>query len=283
MMQRIAISAVLILAVPLQAAPPDAVKEPALREELLSRVKTDQEARMKLINAGNPPPKEILEALKKVDDTNRAWLKGVVEKHGWPGKTLVGVDGAHAAWLLVQHSDADLPFQKKCLELLGTAVKADEATGTDLAYLTDRVLSAEGKKQRYGTQLEQKNGKLVPRPVEDPDTLDARRKELGLMSMADYVVTAEKMYKLRPAIPVRKPDIEAVVSKVVPAKESDKDVLATVFVKDRDAGVPITKVTAIHKQMGKLVPSAELSDIKEGVKVSLWIADGKAEAVLIFP
>jgi hypothetical protein len=162
-------------------------------------------------------------------------------------------------------------------------VKKGEAAGTDLAYLTDRVLAAEGKKQRYGTQLELKDGKLIPKPVEDPDGVDARRKELGMVPMAEYVAFAERMYKLRPAIPVRKPDIEAAIVKVVPAKDADKDVLATVFVKGRDAGVPVTRTTAIHKQMGKLVPAAEVADLKEGVKVSLWLADGKAEAVLIVP
>ena len=250
-------------------------KEPALRDELLARVKTDQEARMKLIEAGNPPPAGLLKAVKDADDKNRAWLKGVVEKHGWPGKSLVGEDGAHAAWLLVQHADADLPFQKKCLGLLEAAVKRGEATGTDLAYLTDRVLAAEGKKQRYGTQLVQKGGKLVPKPVEDPEQLDARRKELGLMPMAEY--------ELRPAIPVRKPDVEAEIVKVVPAKGADRELLATVFLKGRDAGIPVTKTTAVHKQMGKLVPVAETGDLKVGVKVSVWLAGEKAEAVLIFP
>jgi hypothetical protein len=127
-------------------------KEPALREELLARVKTDQAARVKLIEAGNPPPKELLAAVKDADDANRAWLKGVIDKHGWPGKSLVGEDGAHSA-----------------------------------------------------------------------------------------------------------------------------------FLKGRDTGVPVTKTTAIHKQMGKLVPVAALEDLKVGVKVSVWLAGEKAEAVLIFP
>jgi len=258
-------------------------KEPALRGELLERVKTDQAARMKLIDAGNPPPRELIEAVQKADDANRAWLKGVVEKHGWPGKSLVGEDGAHAAWLLVQHADADLPFQKKCLGLLEAAVKKGEASGADLAYLTDRVLAAEGKKQRYGTQLEQKDGRLVPKPAEDPENLDTRRKELGLMPMAEYVAFAEKMYKIKPAIPARKPDVEAEVVKVVPAKEAGKDLLATVFLKGRDAGVPITRTTAIHKQTGKLVPAAAPEDLKAGVKVSVWLDGEKTEAVLIVP
>ena len=70
------------------------VGEPTLREELLSRVKTDQAARMKMIEAGNPPPAELIKVVKEADDKNRVWLKGVIDKHGWPGKSLVGADAA---------------------------------------------------------------------------------------------------------------------------------------------------------------------------------------------
>ena len=49
-----------------------------------------------------------------------------------------------------------------------------------------------------------------------------------------------------------------------------KEVLS-VFLKDRKAGVVVKKDTAIHKQMGKLVPFAEASDIKADGKVSVWV------------
>ncbi len=82
------------------------------------------------------------------------------------------------AWLMIQHADADLPLEKKCLERMKSSVKQGEAAGVDLAYLTDRVLAAESEKLPYGTQLEQKEGRLVPKPVEDamyniPKTLHA--------------------------------------------------------------------------------------------------------------
>lgn len=70
--------------------------------------------------------------------------------------------------------------------------------------------------------------------------------------------------------------------KVVPAEAAEKDALATVFLKERDAGVPNTQ-TAIHKRMGKLVPIAEVGDTSAGAKLGLWLAGEKAEAVLIFP
>src|SRR5262249_15588589 len=89
--------------------PKPAVKEPQLRDEILARTKKDQDARFKIIKEGGakPTPEEI-EALTAVDTENRTWMKGVIEKHGWPGKSLVGEEAAHNAWLLVQHADADV-------------------------------------------------------------------------------------------------------------------------------------------------------------------------------
>jgi hypothetical protein len=89
------------------------------------------------------------------------------------------------------------------------------------------------------------------------------------------------------ALPIRKPDAEAVVVKVVPATDAEKKtgVEVTVHLKDRKDGIPVSKDTPVHRQMGKLVPVAEAGDIEEGQKVSVWIdaKTGRAEGVLIFP
>jgi hypothetical protein len=89
------------------------------------------------------------------------------------------------------------------------------------------------------------------------------------------------------ALPIRMYDVEGVVEKVVPATEAEKKegVLVTVFLKDRKEGVAVTKNTAVHLQMGKLVPVAEVGDIKKGSKLSVWVKDkgSVAEGVLIFP
>ena len=175
------------------------VKEPGLRQEILARASKDQQLRIKIFTQGSlKPSAEDLQRLHEVDRDNRDYLKKVIARHGWPGKTLVGEDGAHMTWLLVQHADADLPFQKRCLDLLKAAVKQGEATAIDLAYLTDRILAAEGKKQRYGTQLAEKEGKLILKPVEDEANLDARRKQLGLPPIARYIQDASRIYELNP-------------------------------------------------------------------------------------
>jgi len=103
---------------------------------------------------------------------------------GWPGRTLVGEDGAHAAWLLAQHAAPQR--QQEFLELLRAAVEAGEASVTDQAYLEDRVRVHEGQAQRYGTQFIHDEQALRPQPIEDPENLDQRRAEVGLGPFAEY-------------------------------------------------------------------------------------------------
>ncbi len=131
--------------------------------------------------------------LGRVDAENTARLGEIVERHGWPTYTLVGKDGAKAAWILVQHADLSPKFQRRCLDLM-TKVPRDEVSQVDVAYLTDRVLLAEGKKQVYGTQFTLANGKCKPRPLEDEANVDQRRKEVGLPPLAEYLKEAERFY-----------------------------------------------------------------------------------------
>jgi hypothetical protein len=176
---------------------PKPPQDEKLRQELLERVEKDQAARksfMELMQKSKivDPDQPAIKKMMEIDRQNTTWLKGIVEKHGWPGKTLVGEDGAHSAWLLVQHADQDVAFQKKCLKLLEKAVKEKEASAQDFAYLTDRVRVAERKKQIYGTQLIQEGGKLVPQPIEDEGHVDERRKEIGLQPLAEYLKFVEE-------------------------------------------------------------------------------------------
>jgi hypothetical protein len=169
-------------------------RDEELRQELLKMVKEDQDARKEVLKDGSGDS-PTFRKLRKVDQRNTARMKEIIAKHGWPGKGLVGDDGAHAAWLLVQHADEDREFQKRCLALLERAVKAREASAVDLAYLTDRVLVAEKKKQLYGTQFRSVDGKMEPHPIEDEKNVDRRRKEAGLPSMAEYRKMMEELYK----------------------------------------------------------------------------------------
>jgi hypothetical protein len=162
---------------------------PALRRELLALVDEDQKARFAFI--AKQDDAALKQAMLDIDRKTTARMKAVVAEHGWPGRSLVGEDGAHAAWLLVQHADADLAFQKQCLALIEPLVARGEAGAQDHAYLHDRVAVAEQRPQRFGTQFGPDG---EPRPIEDEAHVDARRKAVGLGTMAEYRVQMRKMY-----------------------------------------------------------------------------------------
>jgi hypothetical protein len=188
---------------------PENVKDPGLRRELLQRKDREQVLRFEIIKFYNKKGitpgapitdpkvqaefKALQEKLNKVDDDNRKWLQGVIDKHGWPGKSLVGKNAAGAAWLLVQHADADRPFQKRCLALM-KGLPRGEVELPSIAYLTDRVLVGEKKKQLYGTQLQPNaKGELIPQPIEDESRVDQRRREMGMEPLAEYLKVANKV------------------------------------------------------------------------------------------
>jgi tRNA A37 N6-isopentenylltransferase MiaA len=175
-----------------------------LRKELAAMVKVDQEVRnefIKLLNKENADSdaakkgdSPLAKKLEEIDRKNTARMKEIVAKHGWPGKSVVGADGAHDAWLLIQHADKDRDFQKRCLALMKDMAKG-EVSGQDIAYLSDRVLVGDGKKQLYGTQCQVVNGEVKFQPIEDEANVDKRRVEIGLMPLAEYKKVIEEIYK----------------------------------------------------------------------------------------
>jgi len=189
--------------------PAASIREPELRKELLQRQKEDQAVRFEWVEVlqktsteeGSRDEQLLAEAqriqqkLLDVDAANTLRMKEIVEEFGWPGRSLVGKDGAKAAWLLVQHADKDLAFQKNCLALM-EAMPKGEVVGQDVAYLVDRVLVAEGKPQRYGSQLQTTaTGELVLYPIEDQVNVDVRRKAMGMEPLNKYVEKAREVMK----------------------------------------------------------------------------------------
>jgi hypothetical protein len=171
----------------------------ALRAELLRRCEVDMAARRACTGA----PAELAR-LMEMDSANTAWLATIIDTIGWPGRSLVGDDGAHAAWLLVQHADLNRPFQERCLALLRRAVKANEAAPADLAHLTDRVLLATGRPQLYGTQTIVRDGRYQPAPISDAKRVDARRAAMGLPPLAADLGPARALHRTLSA-PARTP------------------------------------------------------------------------------
>jgi hypothetical protein len=164
-------------------------RDEALRAELLRRRDIDQAERGQYAGASEDKARIIA-----MDDANTAWLRRVIDRAGWPGSLLVGADGAHAAWLIVQHADRHPAFQRRCLKLLTRSVARGEASQADLAYLTDRILLARGEPQLYGTQLSARADGFAAARLRDPETVDTRRAAMGLGALAEQLAHARERF-----------------------------------------------------------------------------------------
>src|SRR6266545_2953507 len=163
-------------------APAPTINEP-LRQELLQMQDADQKMRTTIADKyppGAPIDAEDAAWWEAVDSGHTERMKQIIADYGWPGSTLVGADGAFAAWLLVQHADRDRDFQRQCLVLLQAAVAAGQARAQELAYLTDRVRVGEDRPQVYGTQMSMQADELQPHPIEDELRVDEQRAAVGL-------------------------------------------------------------------------------------------------------
>ena len=130
-----------------------------------------------------------------IDKKNTGALKKIIRKHNWPTIELVGRKASNNAWLLVQHADYDKSFQKKVLSILNKIIKKNPSSidKANIAYLTDRVLVAEGKKQLFGTQfyINRKN-KLIPRSIRNERNVNERRVKYNLDPIEQYLADAKK-------------------------------------------------------------------------------------------
>jgi hypothetical protein len=169
-------------------------RDTALRSELLGLVVKDQSNRatigatIRKYGDHSPQGDSAIAAMVAGDAPLQSRLRAIVIAHGWPGRRLVGDDGAHAAWLLLQHADSS--YQAAMLPILEAAVRKDDARAGDAAYLDDRVRVGEGLAQRYGTQLgypAKAGGKPTLRPIENEACVDRRRASVQLGPISDYL------------------------------------------------------------------------------------------------
>ena len=112
---------------------------------------------------------------------NAARLEEMLAEYGWLGKSLVGEDGAEAAWLIVQHAISRPDLQRWFLPLLKAQIGRGENPAWQAAYLEDRILSFEGKPQIYGSQFDwNERDALSANEIFEPEKIDERRAAVGL-------------------------------------------------------------------------------------------------------
>ena len=160
------------------------ITDPDRQKRLLEMAEHDLAVREELLRTG-----ELFDGyhprMEAVHVANAHALEALLED-AWPSVEQVGEDGQRAAWLIVQHAISVPLFQRRCLALLQSAVERHAAPAMQLAMLTDRICTLEGRPQRYGTQFDwDANGELSPLPLEDAARVDEWRAQVGLEPLAE--------------------------------------------------------------------------------------------------
>ena len=121
--------------------------------------------------------------------THQNQLKQIFDQYGYPGFNLVGKEGALNFWVMVQHSDHDVNFQKEVLEKMEIEVKKGNASPSNYGLLVDRVKINTGQEQVYGTQVDYnfEIAQAYPKSLTDSINVNERRKSIGLEPIEQYL------------------------------------------------------------------------------------------------
>jgi hypothetical protein len=163
-----------------------------LSEELINMAREDIDLRHELATDGSLF-NGYHPQMKAIHDRNAKRLDQIVERQGWPSKSTVGEGAAQAAWLILQHAIAHPALQRKCFLLLVDQLQAGEISPKEMAMLEDRIRCFEGRPQRFGTQFDWDEQKLMsPLPMDDVNLVEERRKQIGLPPMSEEIVARRR-------------------------------------------------------------------------------------------
>ncbi len=167
----------------------DSARLDALSDEFARRMKEDQDAR----GANGKEPD--LKAMERVDPDNTKWLKELVAEIGWIDADRFGERATKSAFLIVQHS-GDLPLMLAALPEIEKDVKAKKLDAQNFALLWDRTQIRLGEKQRYGSQLGEREGGVgVVIALEDRANVEKLRAGIGLFPLTKYIEMMKQITK----------------------------------------------------------------------------------------
>lgn len=164
-----------------------------LMEELKDLRYLDQKYRLALDSIRSahpdknaPEQKAFVAEWIRQDSANLVRVEAILAQYGFPGKSMVGEQGASTVWLVIQH--APLEKQEQYFPLLTEAAEKGELKKSDWAYLLDRIQMRKGLPQVYGSQVvsDPKTGAWIFHPIEDEANVNVRRAAVGLSPLEEY-------------------------------------------------------------------------------------------------
>lgn len=104
-------------------------------------------------------------------------LRTIVDRYGWPTTRAVGERASTAALMILLHA-SDLALQLSCRDLIARAADDGACPAVHHAFIADHCAVEVGQPQFYGTRINPDT--LLPYEVRHPQTLDERRRDVGL-------------------------------------------------------------------------------------------------------
>ena len=165
-------------------------KDYSYAETLHQMQQEDQAARRAFRNPSLTPADEdsLGRRMHEVDSANLVKLKWLIDTLGFPTWDRVCSYGSADAWLVAQH--AHPWFQYGYVKQLRQAVADTNADPSNLAYLEDRLRTARGLPQLYGTQFtstSENNRTVWQCPVADIKNVNFRREQMLMSPLEDYI------------------------------------------------------------------------------------------------
>lgn len=131
--------------------------------------------------------------MQDLDRQNLAMVLAYLPPEGWYLKSQHGIEVATTAFLVVQH--ADLATWRRFVPVLEPLVAKGEVGGEAYGLMYDRLALAEGRPQRYGSQMACIEGRWQVLNLEAPDAVDQRRRDMGFkQTLKEY----EAMFASQP-------------------------------------------------------------------------------------
>lgn len=156
-----------------------------------NKIYEDDQMYRRLFNKYNNNPQKLDSVGRltiKQDSINRKLVRFLIKKYTLNKILDDDCDclASKSIFYIAQHSDMEINFRKEILEYVS---KSNSYPLDNIAYLVDRQLMNENKKQKFGTQLKfnADTKELGSYPIEDMKNLDSLRYEYNLPKLSIYL------------------------------------------------------------------------------------------------
>lgn len=129
------------------------------------------------------------------DSMHLQYVVAVLAEHGWLGTSVIGKKANISLFLAIQHAPND-QVRERYYPMLEASAKRGESSLSQMATMKDRILVNKKQPQIYGTQWNYVDDKQVLFPLEDVNSVNEKRVEVGLEPLTDEELkTAQSKYQ----------------------------------------------------------------------------------------